>query len=158
VDVCEHIKLLGSLVANLQSLEFVLRAFIHKYHNHEEPSVDLSCLKKGDRVPINSLTNYDSLGQLVNKYNSIVEAQAPTCQLDSAVVPIRDMLAHGRIASTSPDRPMHLLKFGKYQGEEVPVEESVNIDAEWLRSKGILVFEQVDKVQQASRCLSLDIM
>lgn len=73
VDLHEHARLLGRLVANLQSLEFVLRA--HLYAQSSAPHVpfaagqSLDSLNVDEVVGENALTDYSSLGQLIDRYN-----------------------------------------------------------------------------------------
>ena len=151
VKTNDYLLQLGKLVANLHSLEFALRAFLVKYNEDHEPNFDHAAILPGRHVPENSFTNYDSLGTLLKKFNKIVEQHASAYSIDFAVVVVRDMIAHGRIASKSPNLvPMELVKFGKRVSAGVPVEAMVTMDIDWLRSKVSLVHNQILKVVGAS--------
>ena len=51
----------------------------------------------GQRVPVNSFTSYDSLGNLVRQFNAVVETFDSGLVVDETVVELRDLLAHGRV-------------------------------------------------------------
>ncbi len=153
-----HALAVGKLVVNLQGLEYALRAFLLKHNEASEPQVDTSKLKQGDMVPANSFTNYDTLGMLVDKFNGVAGKSCPACQVDRAVVAVRDMLAHGRIASPTGQLPLELVKFGKEKNGRVPVEHVVTVDCEWLSSNIRLVCAQMGKVLDASNRMGQGIM
>ena len=68
----EYAMLLGKLVANFHSLEFILRAFL--YANAIEPheplptGMGLESLDLGESGPVNALTDYDTLAKLIARY------------------------------------------------------------------------------------------
>lgn len=136
------------MVGNLHSLEFALRAFLHK-QNADEPQANHQDFRVGGLVPENSFTNYDSLGGLIEKFNAVVEL---TFRVALDLVALRDMLAHGRIASKSEGLfPMELVKFGKPKNKMVSVEAVAIMDAEWFKTKINLVYQQILKVVKASQ-------
>ncbi len=69
----EHVLNLGELIASFHNLEFVLRAFLLERNSNTEPEVELESIHEGEWIEINSFTNYDTLGQLIRKYNLVVE-------------------------------------------------------------------------------------
>ena len=109
-QVDAHSWELGKLVNNSQSFELFLRVFlaglagsvkIMREGSHADmPRVDIP--RVGDVVPETALTNYDSLGQLIDKYNDAVEVHR---RIDRELVEIRDALAHGRVVSLAPHPP-----------------------------------------------------
>lgn len=150
---------LGRLVANLHSLEFALRAFLVRHNKGQEPSVDLDAIAPGACAPENSFTNYDSLRTLLKKFNDIMKQHALPYSMDIAVAEVRDMIAHGRVASK--DRrlvPMELVKFGRPVPAGVPVEAIETMDMDWLEQKVSLVGRQIRTVRDASRDMGQDIM
>jgi len=147
MDLKQHKLYLGALVANLQSLEFVLRAFLLKdeFRSGYSPSqsVDLDALNKGDTVPLNALTNYDTLSELVRKYNSHPKIPSANLTIDETLVDIRDAIAHGRVSSPIPSCPFTLLKFGKPKlNGTVEVEFSATMTERWFK-------EQINRVKDA---------
>ena len=77
MDMDKHALALGKLVGNFQSLEFALRAFLL---NDEVaagkvilPSANLNDMNEGDIVRLNAFTNYDNLGQLIDRYNGHIK-------------------------------------------------------------------------------------
>jgi C1A family cysteine protease len=66
------------------------------------------------------LTNYSSLGQLVDIYNRKLDvAEQRSYVVDRQVVTIRDAIAHGRLMAYSEEFPLTLYKFGKTKARMV---------------------------------------
>lgn len=149
----EHARLVGRLVGNLQSLEFAIRAYL--YERAEPPHTPLpsgqtlDSLKTGDVVPVNALTDYSSLGQLIERYNKLIEKTHPELQVDRSLVSIRDALAHGRVSTSDPAKDFVLLKFDKPSGGVVSVAYAQTLTAVWLKSQTRQVFEEVKKIGKA---------
>lgn len=140
-------------------MEFALRAFLLKYHESQEPQADISTIVAGDEVPLNSFTNYDTLGMLIKSFNNVIRVSYPNYSVDETVVEVRDMIAHGRVAGDTPKSPLRLIKFAKPNSNKlVLVEHVVTVDSHWLSSNVNLVLEQVHKVVAASNKLGQNIM
>jgi len=154
----KYAERLGKLMSNIHSLEFALRAFLLKFNEGTEPKVDLDKLQVGDTVPANSFTSYASLGKLVDKFNGIVSTKCPSRRIDCAVVDLRDMLAHGRVAARQPGSPLELLKFGKEKEGRVIVTHKETLDSDWLASKVRFVLGEAEKVLAASNDFGQNIM
>src|SRR5438094_506073 len=93
-DENRHAYNLGAVVGNLMSLEVLLRAAVAKLGAGEWSGPDLEKLAVGQRVPVNSMTSYDALGKIIDKYNSLVTAPH---RIDrDRLVALRDAIAHGR--------------------------------------------------------------
>lgn len=147
----EYALKIGKIVVNRQSLELCLRLFLSYFNN--EPSFSIDAYKKGDDVPLNSLTNYDTLGTLIEKYNNVVNVK-----IDKSVVDVRDMIAHGRIMSDHPKGPFSLYKYSKPKGNnKVEVTQAVVIGDTWLNDKINLIKNQVDKIINEARLRGYDI-
>ncbi len=99
----EYASLIGKVVANLQALEFLLRAFLYAKgdppHSAFPPGKAVDDLKVGDWAPENAMTCYDSLGDLIDRYNKIAPAAR---RVDPTIVELRDALAHGRVSAPAP--------------------------------------------------------
>ena len=155
----EYVKSLGSLISNLHSLEYILRAFLAKQNETHEPNVDINKVREGIKVPTNSFTNYDSLGQLINKYNCSIENLYPKNKICKDVVNLRDMIAHGRVASLIPEFPMRLLKFSRPDKQNmVFVEKDILLEKKWFDEKVNEVREEIYKVIDSSKELEQDII
>jgi hypothetical protein len=127
---------LGGLVANLQSLEFLLRAFLQQLPSARPMGIpggtDLYSFPVGATVPENELTSYDNLGQLIDKYN--VEARRRGIDLiDRDLVELRDALAHGRLSAPATNDYMRLLKFSKPNSGCVTVTFNAVLDEDWFK-------------------------
>ena len=144
----EYQRYLGLLKSNFFSLEFILRAFLYNQErkndaNRVTPPVTIEDAEIGEFVPENSLTNYDSLGDLIDKYNQKASIISNDLIIDRTLVDIRDVLAHGRVFSPEPAFPYYLIKFDKptKQGQ-VQVTHKIMMTYGWFK-------EQADRVAQA---------
>jgi hypothetical protein len=165
-DAQLYAEKLGRLQGNLLSLEFVLRAFLvndalmytveggvsQAFPQHSS----LDKLKVGDCVPVNAFTNYDTLGQLIAKYNTRVNRAANDLCIDAELVDVRDAIAHGRVSAPDIAEPLHLLKFSKPEPgiNSVRVTHSIFLTAAWLSSQIKRVGEAILKVQEANERLA----
>jgi len=150
----EHPLNLGKLFVNFQSLEFALRAFLV---NNEIASgvsflqsINLHAMNKDDIVSENAFTNYDGLNQLIKKYNNHPGVISAGLTIDEALVDIRDVIAHGRVAGSKPLPPFKLLKFDKPKNKRVKVTFSALLTKEWFYLEIAKVQEAVFKVAQAT--------
>ncbi len=143
----EHAYKLGTVVANLQSLEFCLRLFLCAVHNEtiEIPNVGQITVTE------THLTNYDSLGPLIKKYNDIASSKYPHLMLDSSVIKIRDALAHGRTLSPNPDPPVRIFKFDRPKNGVVNIAYDQAMDRQWHHQSIKLILEQINKLQDCAR-------
>lgn len=145
---------LGKLVANMQSLEFALRAFLI---NDEiaaggsfPQSANLQDMNEDNIVPENAFTNYDTLGQLVKKYNSHPKILSAGLTIDETLVDIRDAIAHGRVSGATPSSSLRLLKFDKPKNHQVKVTFSVLMTKEWFSEQISRVYKAILRVSEAN--------
>ena len=133
-----HLYHLGQLMGNLSVFEMAVRIFLCKHHNEKwKPP------KKGDKiVPETHMTNFNSLGEIVKKYNKISEEKY---KIDPFVVRLRDGIAHGRII-TMESMEIGIFKYAqpKNGNVEVVLDEVLNTD--FYRKSLALVDEQILKV------------
>jgi len=150
----EYASLLGQIIANLQSLEFSLRAFLYnravQRDKHFPSNGTLDELNVGDKLPENALTDYSSLGKLIDRYNCLIKKKNPAHTIDLKIVELRDALAHGRISSTEPNRDFFLVKFNKPEKSFVKVAYSQKMTFKWLREQVNYVKAEVQKVIEVS--------
>jgi hypothetical protein len=117
----QHAIQLGGLVASFQSLEFLLRLFLQKLPSARPLGIphgtDVYSYPVGTELPESELTSYDSLGQLIDKYNAEMRRRGHL-QIDPTLVEIRDALAHGRVSAGTIDENLRLLNStGQLMGE-----------------------------------------
>jgi hypothetical protein len=134
----EHIKNSGELVSLMQSLEFMLRAFLSNIDfKSGRPNSGFSRftgLKAGDEVPINAFTNYDTLKDLIDKYNNNPKIMSSGLTVDESLVDIRDAIAHGRVSASTPNSNFKLIKFSKPKKNDttVRVEYGTKMENSWF--------------------------
>ena len=152
-----YVKNLGKLVANLQSLEFVLRAFLI---NREiasgstfPQSKSLNNMSVGDVVDENAFTNFDTLSKLIDKYNEDTRVKASGLTIEKYLVEIRDAIVHGRVSSDTPLGNSRLLKFDKPKGKKVKVTFSVTMTKEWFSKQIKQVYNAILSVSEANNRL-----
>jgi hypothetical protein len=128
--------LLGQIFANLQGLEFAVRALL--YAKADLPHVEMRKDKNlyeyrvGEQVPENAMTSYDSLGKLIDRYNKLA---APERKIDEGIVDLRDALAHGRLASPGSSNHFWLLKTRREPDGLVTVSFVQEMTEDWLKSQ-----------------------
>lgn len=147
MDHDTHARAIGKIVGNLQALELLIRLFL--------------CGANGETIefPTNTpssmsqtyMTNYDSLGQLIDAYNGELVPTEASFSVDRTVVRIRDGFAHGRLMATSMSFPLTLYKFGKPNSGQVPIEFAETLSEGWLEASRLLIRQQMDKVRSCAK-------
>jgi len=110
----------------------------------------------GDQVAEDAFTNWDSMKELIAKYNSRIELLDRSLRVDDCVVEFRDALAHGRVSAFSPSEPMHLLKFAKPENGQVEVTFAAQMDKTWFQKQISLTLDQLKKVVVAGKRLGMN--
>jgi hypothetical protein len=151
----EHVKRVGEIIVNLQTLEFLLRRFLFGMRR-EHAEKRYENLVVGDEVSENSFTNYQTLRQLIKDYNTQVPQSRPELKLSiSDLTRLRDALAHGRIFSVASDDDYLLLKFSKPVDGKIKVTYCENMDDAWYQTNGQLTFKAIGSVMKAGKLLHI---
>jgi hypothetical protein len=128
----DHALGLGRIVGTLHSLETAIRLHLRRAENDgrlDSPEALVS-LQVGAAVDETAFTNYDTLEKLIKSYKGMV---LPECQVDAAVVSLRDALAHGRVFGSSATKmPHRLLKFERPKNGKTEVAYSELLDSAWF--------------------------
>ncbi|MBN1943913.1 MAG: hypothetical protein JW849_11520 [Phycisphaerae bacterium] len=147
----------------MQSLELVIRLFLNETENSQHVPINLGQLKEGDEVQSTPFTNYDSLSVLIEKINSKLKELNRDERIDDSLVKLRDAIAHGRLLSSSPQRPQSpedhfkLYKFSREDTNHmVRVEVAVDISLEELKRQKNLVLEACKKVTNIGHSLGFE--
>ena len=150
----DYIEAVGKIIVNLQSLEFLLRAFLYNNqnqpHNPIQPGGDFYNFQIGDVVPENAFTSYDSLGQLIARYNNHIKQTNSDLQVDGTIVELRDAFAHGRISDPDTDDIFSLVKFSRPQQGQITVTYLARMTREWLTRENLRVITELEKVRKAA--------
>jgi len=149
MNIDKHLMLLGQLVGSIQSLEFSLRIALYFKNNSKLPP-DLQRMKVGDIVTENQLTNYDTLGELINKYNHEIADVYSFSRVDEKMVALRDAIAHGRVTSSELTEHSRLIKFNKPEDGKVTVTFSEEMNFEWISKKTKEVIEKSHSIIAAT--------
>ncbi len=145
-----HALNLGKLVGNLQSLETLLRFFLKK-KNPNAATKSMAPFVVGQSRDEDEFTNYDTLGVLIEKYNECVVRKDRSLLVDSGVVRLRDLLAHGRVSAEAADETrLTIVKFSKPCGGNVTVVDSALMSEQWFVENQQWVREQLDLVASAN--------
>lgn len=142
-----HALKLGKLVGNLLTIEMVARLAIVKLDQYFASKVitQLSQIKEGDLVEWNAFTNADDLRQTLEKYNK----RAPLKnKVDvTAIVDLRDALAHGRTFGAGNMKYLKLLKFNrKHKEGKVSVDLAQDMTATWFDKNILMLNQAIDKI------------
>jgi hypothetical protein len=151
---------LGRLVGNLHSLEFALRGVLYNADPPRpgDPSllIQLHELRVGQTVPVNALTDYRTLEKLITAYNELVASRDAGLCVDTAVVDLRDAIAHGRVSSAEPAPDMMILKFGPEKSDQVTVAYAATMTEAWFKRQISRVYQEMMKVYSAGQLLAPD--
>jgi len=146
---------IGRLVRAMWQLEFMLRAFLYE---RELPKIGRFATREnfikspvGTKLPVNAITDYSSLDQLIRRYNAIVRPASQHLTIDDSVVGIRDALAHGRVVAVGQSEAAELVKYSKPQDAEVFVAYRMTMTPETLRRHGKHVQDQMLIIARALR-------
>lgn len=146
-----YLELIGKTIANLWSLETILRLTLLK--KERSNFTDVSEMKVGQKQEENYITKYFNLENLIKKYNSLQENEIH-CLDQKRIIDIRDLLAHGRveIKDIHNSDDWILYKFSKKdKNNELTLQEKVYINkdnGEWLKESLKFIAEQMHKVKE----------
>ncbi len=148
---------IGKIIMNLQSLEVALRLFLDESVGPPDHNLHFEQLTQGDKVSKSPLTNYDTLRQVMKKFNKRLEALGVSKRVDESLVDVRDALAHGRVLGFQPKGPLRLFKFAKpdRKSGKVEVATVVDLTPEWLDLQVRRTFDEIFKVVQIGKDLGL---
>ena len=166
-----HPLQLGKIVAHFQSLEFAIRFFLldaeaRDRRDRGDPplqTVSYNKLKAGDWVEEDAVTNFDTLGELIEKYNKRISSVDQSLCLDPGIVELRDALAHGRVARSGQSKHMRLLKFDRPR--KAPTDRSkkqccvtfaVEMTPTWFERQIGGTLAEIRKVVDAGRKLGIN--
>ena len=151
----EHVKQVGEIVVNLQSIEFLLRRFLFGVRR-EQANRRYEELAIGDVVNENSITNYHTFGHLIKDYNTYVSKNNPDLKLPkNDLVKLRDALAHGRIYSVVPNGNCVLLKFSKPVDGKTKITYCEKMGNAWYQTNGQLTFQALESVLKAGKVMGV---
>jgi hypothetical protein len=144
----DHCLRIGYIHMNLTALESSLRFFLLKA-NKETFSAPKA---EDNETPLTHMTNYASLGWLINEYNNKLSgAEAAEFSVDNESERIRDALAHGRLVAPSKEFPLTLWKFGRVKSGKVPIEFNQVLTTDWLDKTWKDINKQKERVDACCR-------
>ena len=150
----EHARHLGGLIANLHSLEFILRAFLQKSPSARPTNLsqgtDIYVLPVGTELAESEFTSYDSLGTLIDKFNALAR-QKGLQEINKSIVDIRDAFAHGRVSAPVVSDQLRLIKFSKPKNGKVKIIFNEVLTEKWFTDNKKLVLDAI-KLVHACPC------
>lgn len=151
--VNRHALALGTLVTDLLTLEFLLRLFLYETRSRREISFvrgqNLSGLRVGKVLPENAVTDYDSLGELICRFNVTAPKQTAGAKIAEDLVNLRNALAHGRLFVHKTGLSLQLVKFTKPHKRKVKVELAARLTLAWFAKQSACVRAEIEKVRAA---------
>jgi hypothetical protein len=100
--------------------------------------------------PFEEVTNYDSLGALIDKYNADVLARHESLSISPRIVDVRDLLAHGRVALRTLDlAELAIVKFDRPSHGKVVVVARARMTDSWFGSNIKLAYDLMINVHAA---------
>ncbi|MGH9420601.1 MAG: hypothetical protein ACRD3J_11545, partial [Thermoanaerobaculia bacterium] len=154
MEATDHATQLGKVVAHLLNLEFLLRVYLYErvemLKDQKFPyGVPIESLKVGDSVPKNAITSFDSLGQLIQKYNAHIATESPGLVVSKDLVALRDAIAHGRVSAVVESEHLHLVKFSDPRRGPLVVAVSEELNPSWFEHRIRWTRDEVMKVGRA---------
>lgn len=129
---------LGRLMSNLIQLEFAIRVALHcQEPDGERLSTEvLRFARPGDELPENFLTDWRSLGGLIEEYNER-ETHRGAKLISDEIVDLRDALAHGRMSASTLTSEYRLIRFAKPDSKRriVKIESVAVLTLEWFEQQ-----------------------
>lgn len=154
MEPIDHATQLGKVVANLLSLEFLLRAYL--YEHVSTPSdcdlafgAQLESLSVGDEVTENAFTSFDTLRQLIAAYNTHVADHAAHLRVDERIVNLRDAIAHGRVSAPVEAEHLRLIKFSNPRHGALVVLVNEELNPSWFTEQIRWTRDEMLKVADA---------
>jgi hypothetical protein len=143
----------GRIVVNLIGLETALRGYLSTLDRAAKesgrPAWDCMQWKLGDKVDEDAFTSYDSLGRLIEEYNTRVEGTDAALCVDTCVVDLRHAIAHGCILGSVGGGPWRLFKFGEPRNGKAELTRCEDLTVSWLDAQAKRVRAEVQKVVEA---------
>lgn len=147
----EYAQRLGRLVGNLQSLELALRAFLQQLPSARSFGLpygtDVYAFPVGSEIPENEFTSWDTLGQLLSRFNEEMRRQARPAIEHVGLVALRDALAHGRISAASDGGDLRLLKFSRPNSGRVRITFNQCMTLVWFESQLAMTYAALSVVR-----------
>lgn len=155
VESADYTVSLGQVVAGLYSLESALRGFLQQISNEASlAAMDLTTLSVGDVLPNTALTNPDSLGQLIEKYNTAVtSANQESLRVDPSLSDLREILLNGRVWGGDRQPTLRLVKFSRPANGLVTCAYDQLVDDQWLETQAGRVGETLTTVRNAAQAI-----
>ena len=119
----------------------MLYELAHAPHTPLAVAQPLFSAQRGDQVPLNALTSWAQLGDLIKAFNDSQAAHDPPLHIDPALKGLRDAFAHGRIVGNDSLSNLILMRFAKPHGAVVKVEERHELTLEWMKAQTVRVRE-----------------
>jgi hypothetical protein len=144
----EHAIRVGYVHTNLAALESSLRFFMLKLRGQA-----FHVPKPGDvDAPLNWMTKWVSLGDLIKKYNGeLTDNERTELSITQETTDIRDALAHGRLHSPELELPWTLIKFGQQKAGRVPIILNQTMTIDWLDNAYKLAGKHKRRVDACSK-------
>jgi hypothetical protein len=136
---------LGKVVANLLSLELLLRTHLSKVDGTDFVDKNPHAASGGDWVNETALTDFRPLSKIIERYNELaVKHGAPDISAD--IVALRNAIAHGRLGTIGDGDHFHLIKYSSPKAGKVRIEFNQQLSAQWFDKANEQVRDAILKV------------
>lgn len=134
MDTENHAKELGGLIGNLHSLEFIIRLCLAQRSEsvaRDTYGDEFREMPAGTIVPESDLTDFASLGQLIERFNKCYGV-ADSQPIDPSLVRLRDAIAHGRVFAGPESTHMRIIKFERPKGGQARIAYNEVMSDRWF--------------------------
>jgi hypothetical protein len=134
MDTENHAKEMGGLIGNLHTLEFIIRLCLAQRPEsvaRDTYGDEFREMPAGTIVPESDLTDFASLGQLIERFNKcygVIDYQP----VDPSLVKLRDAIAHGRVFAGPKDTHMRIIKFERPKDGQARIAYNEVMSEQWF--------------------------
>ncbi len=148
-----HRWALGTLIVNYQSLEFILRAFLHGLPGAKGIGLpygtDIYSCPVGTELVVNDMTDYSQLSKLINRFNAAAASLGLQEQVPTDIIDVRHALAHGKVSAPADSDEMRVIKFDEPANGKVKVVYNETMNEEWFKKHTRQVYDAIMTVKKA---------
>lgn len=148
----DYAAALGRLMANLSQLERSLRSVLyaigHAPHTSLPTGMFLWTMQPGDQVPLNALTSWDTLGELIAAFNAAHQTRNPPLVVDPTLKTLRDAFAHGRLVADGSSTHFVLMRFRPPTGTTVIVEDRYELTIDFMNEQIVRAGDAIEIVSR----------
>jgi hypothetical protein len=148
----EYALAVGKVVLGLKSVELALRRYLNHLDTPGAETGATPAISEGETLASNVLTNRDSLGVLIEKFNrSLAAAKQSELSLDITLAEVGEAVTTGRIWGSDTEPPVTVVRFSAPSNGLVRCTAEILMDRAWLEAQKHRLHAAYANVEEAGR-------